>query len=245
MIISIIIATYNAEKTLKRCLDSIVYQKGDDIEVVVVDGKSSDSTAQIVKSYGNYINTFISERDKGIYDAWNKGVSLSKGEWVMFVGADDYMVDGILEKYLQYLQHIDKKNVDLICGKCLYRDSKGNVIKTIDSPYDYNSFRRYFTISHGSSLHNRSLFNELGKFDLSFKVCADYEFLLRRKLKAAFFDEYVLSMEVGGMSFSTKALIETYNIRKKHHSIPFLLNIFYFYKAMIGLYIKKIFRGYR
>ena len=90
-IISIIIATYNAEKTLKRCLNSIVSQKKDQLELLIIDGCSTDRTMDIVREFAESIDVIVSEVDKGIYDAWNKGIRLATGEWIMFLGADDYL----------------------------------------------------------------------------------------------------------------------------------------------------------
>lgn len=102
--ISIIIATYNAENTIKRCIDSIACQKSDEIELLVIDGDSKDKTVDILKSYGNIIDIFKSEPDKGVYDAWNKALRLATGEWIMFLGADDYFLSGAITFYLELLQ---------------------------------------------------------------------------------------------------------------------------------------------
>ena len=101
-IISIIIATYNAEKVLKRCLDSIVTQKTGNVEVLIVDGNSTDSTMEIVQSYGTDVDYSLSEKDKGIYDAWNKALKVAKGDWIMFLGSDDYILPGSIKIYLDY-----------------------------------------------------------------------------------------------------------------------------------------------
>ena len=94
--ISIIIATFNASATIKRCLDSIVPQLTEECELVIIDGGSKDSTNEIIDSYGDKIAIHVSEPDKGIYDAWNKGIRLSSGEWVAFIGADDVLLSGAL-----------------------------------------------------------------------------------------------------------------------------------------------------
>lgn len=85
-IISIIIATYNAEKTLKRCLSSIISQKNDQLELLIIDGGSVDRTMDIVKDVSQSIDVIISEPDKGLYDAWNKALRLATGEWIMVFG---------------------------------------------------------------------------------------------------------------------------------------------------------------
>lgn len=103
MTISIIIATYNASKTLQRCLDSIVSQLTNETELILVDGGSKDDTNKIIDSYGDKIAVHISEPDKGIYDAWNKGVKAAHGKFVAFIGADDQMLPEAIRHYLDFL----------------------------------------------------------------------------------------------------------------------------------------------
>ena len=103
-LISIIIATYNAGSTLESCLKSIIAQKNDLIELLIIDGKSSDNTLKIVNAYRNQIDIFISEKDKGIYDAWNKGIVLANGQWIMFIGADDILYSDVLEGYIDFIR---------------------------------------------------------------------------------------------------------------------------------------------
>ena len=101
-IISIVIATYNAEKTIKRCLDSIVYQKTNEIELVIVDGASTDHTLDIIRDYSSLIDVLISEKDNGVYDAWNKALKLVTGKYIQFLGADDLYLDNSLIEYVNY-----------------------------------------------------------------------------------------------------------------------------------------------
>ena len=238
-IISIIIATYNASKTLKRCLDSIISQKTDGIEILVIDGFSTDSTMKIVKSFGERIDYSISEKDKGIYDAWNKGVNVAHGDWIMFLGADDYLLDGSIKLYMNYLSNGDYSNMDIISARCKYVKD-GRFIDIRGEKYDYKTFCRYMNISHGSTLHNRNLFVELGKFDLSYRICADYEFLLRKVLIAEFINSPTFCMEAGGMSCSARGLVETYRLRRQHKTIPLSLNCYLFIKGLGGLYYRKL-----
>lgn len=239
-LISIIIATYNADKTIERCLNSIIPQKYNQIEVLIVDGKSKDKTIEIINKYQKYIDFFISEPDKGIYDAWNKALKHINGEWVMFIGADDIILPNSLRKYINYLQSNKVNGLDLISGRCEMINKKGDIITTWGNPYRWDEFRRYMKISHGSALHNKNLFQEIGNFNIHFRICADYEFLLRKKLKTAFINETIIQMQVGGMSCSIKGQIETYKIHRYRKSIPEILNIYYFIKSIIILYAKHL-----
>lgn len=89
--ISVVIATYNCAETLQDCLDSIYAQTYPDIDIVVIDGGSKDATVQVIRSNEEYLGYWISEPDRGIYDAWNKAIIQAKGEWVYFLGADDVL----------------------------------------------------------------------------------------------------------------------------------------------------------
>lgn len=240
-LISIIIATYNVGKTIERCLKSIIHQKSDQIELLIVDGNSKDNTMDIINQYVGYIDFCVTEPDKGIYDAWNKALNYVTGDWVMFIGADDIILPDSLNKYITFLQNTKVDDLDLISGRCEMINQEGKLVTVWGNPYCWNEFRRYMKISHGSSLHNKKLFQELGGFDLRFKICADYEFLLRKKLKTAFINQPIIQMQLGGMSYTVKGQIETYNIRHYRKSIPQLMNIFYLVKGIISLYAKYLF----
>lgn len=228
--ISIIIATYNAESTLKRCLDSIVCQLNDHCELIIIDGGSTDRTNEIISSYSSYIAYSISEKDKGIYDAWNKGIKASNGEWIAFVGADDILLPHALENYLSFMDSTPVVDTyDYICAHVEYINQSGQLIKIIGEEPSWKTMRKRMAPAHVASLHNKmNLFCTVGLYDFKhFRICADYELLLRKrdKLKYCQLPINVAQMQVGGMSFSTPAIWEAFLIRKKHHSVPFFVNI--------------------
>ncbi|MCM1759079.1 glycosyltransferase, partial [Bacteroides ovatus] len=130
-IISIIIATYNAEKTLKRCLSSIISQKNDQLELLIIDGGSADRTMDIVKDVSHSIDVIISEPDKGLYDAWNKALRLVTGEWIMFLGADDYLLEGAIDVYWNYLKTHTWEGVDIITAQSQLIDDKGKYLRIL------------------------------------------------------------------------------------------------------------------
>lgn len=250
MTISIIIATFNADKTLNRCLDSIVPQLTDEIELILVDGDSKDHTNDIIDSYGDKIAVHISEPDKGIYDAWNKGVKVAHGDWVMFVGADDILLPNAINSYLETIQATPNiTNFDYVCAHNEYVDFKGKLLKILGEKPIWSKMRRGMVAAHVASLHNRhNLFETVGGYNLDFKICADYELLLRKKskFKSLMIPAHIARMTVGGMSFSTKAIVESYKIRKLHHSLPSIINKLFFLRDWIAfkLFIfRKTFMG--
>lgn len=236
--ISIIIATYNASKTIERCLDSIVLQMTDETELIIIDGGSSDSTLQLLKKYKDKIERIISEEDKGIYDAWNKGIKLANGNWIMFVGADDILLPNALSVYLCTLSTIAEIGAyDYICAHNDYVDKCGVLLKVMGNPPTWRKMKYMMAAAHVASLHSKkNLFESIGGYDLNFKICADYELLLRKrnKLKYLMLDSHIAQMEVGGMSFSTKAIVETYRIRKMHHCLPLFVNELFLFRDWIA-----------
>lgn len=238
MTISIIIATFNAAKTLQRCLDSIVPQLTNETELILVDGGSKDSTNEIINSYGDKIAVHISEPDKGIYDAWNKGVMAAHGGWVMFVGADDILLPNAIQSYLEALSSIPNiDGYDYICAHNEYVDMQGKLLKILGEKPVWSKMRKGMVAAHVASLHNiHNLFETIGGYNLDFKICADYELLLRKKsqLKSVMIPAHIARMTVGGMSFSTKAIIESYKIRKLHNSVSLFVNKLCFLRDWIA-----------
>lgn len=238
MLISLIVATYNAESTLRNCLDSIVPQLNEDCELIVVDGGSIDETRKIIHSYQQYISYSVSEPDRGIYDAWNKGIKIAKGQWIAFVGADDTLLADAVETYLNVIKATPNiEAYDYICAKNEHVDMKGSLLKVIGEEPKWSIMRKRMAPAHVGSLHNRhNLFGMVGNYDFeSFHICADYELLMRKRdgLKYLMLSNHIARMKVGGMSFSTKAIVETFMIRKKHHSVPYLYNYLLFIRDWV------------
>ncbi len=246
--ISIIIATYNAGKTLCKCLDSIIPQLNEECELIIIDGASKDETISIIHSYSNKIAYTLSETDRGVYDAWNKGIKKAKGEWIMFVGADDSLLPNALNNYLSVLNSIpDINKYDYICAHNELIDFNDNILKILGQNPTWHKMRLAMAAAHVASLHNKkNLFETIGMYNLNYHICADYELLLRKKgnLKTLFLNYHIAKMLVGGMSMSTKAIKETYLIRKEHHTVPFLINLLLYCRDILAFNIFKILHKY-
>lgn len=162
---SIITPTHNAYGHLEKCINSIFNQSFSKWEHIIVDGGSSDGTLELIKKYPHL--KWISEPDVGIYDAMNKGIKLAKGEWLYFLGADDYLYDNkVFENLISHL----KSNVDVVYGNVsstrwngLY-DGEFNSKKITDK-----------NICHQAIFLRRIVFDKVGLFNLRFKVYADWE----------------------------------------------------------------------
>lgn len=242
MKISIIIATYNAGKVLQRCLDSIRSQKTDEVELLIIDGDSKDDTIAIVNKNSDIVDYCKSEKDLGIYDAWNKGIKASTGEWIQFLGADDKLRPNAIEIYQNYLESHDVKELDVISGKSYLINDSDEIVGSFGKSLAWKDMRHNMLISHGSTLHKREFVLKNGLFSLDYKICADYEFFVRygNKIKADFIDEYLINFRVGGASDSIRAIRETFSIRQRYHSISCLMNLFYFAKGLLGYNLHKI-----
>lgn len=229
--ISIIIATYNAAAVLSKCLDSIVEQLNEECELIIIDGGSCDATVEVISSYKEHVSYTVSEKDHGIYDAWNKGIRAAKGEWIAFVGADDLLCPNAINNYLRVLRETkDVEKFDYICAQVERVDRSGNILRVIGEKPVWRKMRKHMVSAMIFSLHNKkNLYDTVGYYDFeNFHICADYELLMRKKneLQSLMIPFRVARMEVGGMSFSTKAIFETYQIRKKHHSVPTIYNYY-------------------
>lgn len=175
--ITIITVSYNCVDTIEKTILSIINQTYSNIEYIIIDGASTDGTVDIIKKYQDRITYWVSEPDNGIYDAWNKGLYNSSGEWISFLGADDILMDNCIEKYALEILKNDKT--------INYISSKISKVKKDLSPIDIrgkkwdSDMKRYCYIAYVGSLHHKSLFQQKGNFDTSFKITGDYDFLLR------------------------------------------------------------------
>lgn len=237
--ISIIIATWNAASTLTQCIDSIVPQLTEECELLIIDGGSNDATNDIIASFADKVTYTISEKDNGIYDAWNKGIKVANGKWIGFIGADDILLPGAIAAYLDVIRSTrDIDSYDYICAHNEYVDKTGKLLKVLGGTPVWSQFRKRMTAAHVASLHNKkNLFESIGDYDYEhYHICADYELLIRKKssLKYLFIENHIAKMEVGGMSFSTKAIKETYRLRKQHQSVNAFYNILLFMRDWIA-----------
>jgi glycosyltransferase involved in cell wall biosynthesis len=217
--ITIITATYNAGAVLENLIQSIVPQKKETIEFIIIDGNSKDNTLDIVRKYESNIDFWISEPDKGIYDAWNKGIKVANGDWIMFIGADDELLPNSLSIYINYLkQNLNSNELDLLSSKRKMIDQQGKEIRIVGEKWIWPQCLKGMMISHPGAMHNKRLFNTYGIYDISYRIAGDYELLLRAKdmIKADFIDEITIVVSEGGISDSFAAIKEHYRAVTQH-----------------------------
>lgn len=171
----------NAEKTLDRCLRSFRNQNYPLKQVVIIDGASTDSTIQIAHSWLTEGDVILSEPDSGIYDAWNKAIPLCRGEWISFLGADDWLPNpNTYDDIARTLESLSE-DVEIVYGNVSVLNSRGETLLTLGKPWEVVSGRHRAggTLPHPGSLHRASVFERVGKFDPRFRIAGDYEFQLR------------------------------------------------------------------
>jgi glycosyltransferase involved in cell wall biosynthesis len=204
-LITVITVVLNGEKFLEQTIQSVVNQTYDNLEYIVVDGNSKDETLNIIKKYEQSIDYWISEKDSGIYEAMNKGIALSSGDWISFINADDFLWNQhVMEKVVMQLTRIPL-DIRVVYAKIMLLTIAGKNLYEVGEPWDKvkKRFEQAMSISHPGVLHRRSLFEEHGQFDESFRIAGDYELLLRelKSGEAKFIPEIILTgVRQGGVS---------------------------------------------
>lgn len=205
--ISVVVATFNASTTLRRCLESILSQDYDNKEILVIDGASTDGTAELISSFGSRLTYWESSRDNGVYDAWNKAIAKVGGEWIVFLGADDYYpTTAQLSQFAPYLASASERGTLFVYGRLLVLDALGNLHERAPGPWAQvsDAFERWMITPHVGAFCHRDAFRRYGGFDQSFQIAGDYEFL--RRFLPESDAEYVpciqAVMSEGGMSSS-------------------------------------------
>ncbi|GAB4166505.1 MAG: glycosyltransferase family 2 protein [Planctomycetota bacterium] len=203
MKISIITASYNSAATIDECLRSVEMQQGADIEHIVVDGGSTDGTLEILQSHPQV--KYISEPDRGMYDALNKGIRLATGDYIGTLGADDVLADdSVLRQVSQVCQ---TTNCDCCYGDLLIvdRENMSKVIRRWNSgKYSEGRCLYGWAPPHLALFLRRELFSKLGPYRLDLKISSDYELMLRfihfNRLECVYLPVVVVRMRTGGTS---------------------------------------------
>ena len=205
MKISIITVVRNNKSTIRCAIESVLNQSYKDIEYIVIDGESTDGTVEIVKSYDDKLAKFVSETDKGIYDAMNKGITLSTGDVVGILNSDDfYEDDEVIQSIVDVFQC---KNVDAVYGDLVYVSAKDkDVIRRVwkSQPYKDGLFEKGWHPAHPTLFVKREIYDRFGVFNLAFRIAADYELMLRfivkYKITLGYLPKTLVTMRLGGES---------------------------------------------
>jgi glycosyltransferase involved in cell wall biosynthesis len=202
--ISIITVVYNAELTIEDTIKAVLAQSYSRVEYIIVDGGSKDKTLSIIEKYKDRLGKFVSEKDKGIYDAMNKGVQMATGDVIGILNSDDlYSDDAVIEDVM----HEFNKDSDLgmLYGDLVYV-KKTNVDKIVRNwrslPYYKKFFEHANVPPHPALFVRKKVYDELGMFNLTYKLASDYEFMLRifksGRFTSAYINRLIVKMRLGG-----------------------------------------------
>ena len=220
---SIITAVKNAEKTIEQTLSSLFCQKDCNFQLVVIDGRSTDSTLKILDSYADRIDILISEPDSGIYDAFNKGIKHANGDIVYFLNADDFFYDDTVLKNVS--DTFIQSETDIVYGILTLCATNGQTERVIGKKLTSTDIAQGEVPSHTGVFVRRSVFSKTGLFDLKYKVSSDYDFLLKcflnPKLKIHYIDRIICNFRQGGVSTSYKHALQM----KTEHDIIATLHL--------------------
>lgn len=246
-LITIIVAVFNGAKTLQQCIDSVAQQSYANKELIVIDGGSKDGTVELLEANNGFISYWISEPDQGIYNAWNKALVQAKGDWICFLGADDFLWNAkVLEQCAEYLLSLPT-DIDIAYGKVMLLSGEGEAIYSVGEDWQKTkkTFFQYMSIPHQGVMHRTNLFKRRGGFDESFRIAGDYELLLRElKTASAGFipDIIVTGMRQGGMSSNPIHSLQTMReIRRAQKMNGQRLPGKLWITAMLRVYIKLVF----
>jgi len=216
--ISIVTICYNNEDDIRKTIESVICQQYENVEYIIVDGNSSDNTMNIVQEYSDDIDKIISEPDKGMYDAINKGIKSSSGDIVGLIHAGDRLFDSsVLDKIAK---HFLENNIDAMYGHSILVDKNDKPFRVNKSPkFRKSLFKAGWMPSHQSIYIRREIFDKLGLYRLDFGGSGDYEFTFRyfylNDLKIKRLDDFIVRFAIGGRSTSDYRK-KLWNSQKSH-----------------------------
>jgi len=214
-LISIITPNYNTISTIENCILSVISQSDQNIEHWFIDGKSTDGSLEVINKYAQQYShiKYVSEEDKGIYDAMNKGIDLANGEWLYFLGADDAICPGSLERVVR---EINMSNADLLYGKI---KEVGRRNRVFGQEFNLNNLTYEMLLSpfihlfvhHQGVFIRKSLFEKHGYYNLRYKIGADIHFFMKvinnPSVKKVFLNEFIAYVGTNGLSSNEDDLI--------------------------------------
>lgn len=241
--VSVLIAVYNGAPTIEKAIRSFIDQSYSNKELIVVDGGSNDGTVDVLNQHNADIAYWESMPDRGIYHAWNKALKHASGEWICFIGADDYWAypRAIADMVSEGIQ----KNVELVSGKVAIVDAQHEIKREWGKAWGWSDIKRHHCIAHPGMLHHRSCFERNGLYNEKYRIAGDYDFSLRlgRDTRAAFINKVFVCMGDSGLSHSMikTTLSEVRDIQSAHPEIGRLKANFNYFRTRLVVTIKKTF----
>ena len=249
MKVSIVTVTYNSEQTLPDTIKSVFDQTYKNIEYIVIDGDSTDTTKEIVTKYGHAIK-FISEPDDGIYDAYNKGINISTGDVIAILNSDDifhnkYVISEVVEQF-------QLSGADIVYGDLYYvKENNLNDVTRYwkSSIFEKNSFAKGWHPPHPSFFAKKVVYEKFGDFDTNIRISADFEIMLRFLEKfnvpSSYLSKVIVRMRSGGESNKSisniidgnKGILKAFN--KNNISVNKFFYVFYRFAPKVMQILKR------
>lgn len=221
MKVSIITVCYNSQATIENTIRSVVSQTHSDIEYIIVDGKSSDNTLEIVSKYQDKIAKVISETDQGIYDAMNKGIKAATGDIIGILNSDDYYVDSDVVSCI--VKAFDEKSPDMVFADLAFvaGSNQDKILRYYSAKgFTPQKLKNGIMPPHPTLYVKKEVYQKYGNYRLDFKIAADYEMFVRlllvKQLTYFYINKCIIKMTVGGVStsnFDSKKIINTETIK--------------------------------
>lgn len=245
--ISIITVSLNNINGLFRTVESVLKQKNDLVEFIVIDGDSADESKDFLRDNSDLVDRWISETDLGIYDAMNKGAKIALGNYLLFLNSGDLLNEGAIQNYLC---NISTREYDIYYGQ-IYTVAPNKVLdrSKIHIPSHTNLFYE-MSIFHPSTLIKSSLFSKMGMYDSNYKLAGDYKFFLScfyKKASFKYIEKPLAIFETGGFSSKNANLSLKENIKSKFEILKFhqftLLTIYTVFKFFSLSFLSYILRN--
>jgi glycosyltransferase involved in cell wall biosynthesis len=216
--VSIITVVLNNKSYIEDCIQSVITQKYQNCEYIIIDGASTDGTVDIIRKYDRYISTWISEPDQGMYDAMNKGIKLSSGDVVGMLNADDWYTDNNVISTVA--EEFRTKNVDSIFADLVFvkRETPQQITRYCDSSlFSTKRFAYGWMPAHPTFFVKRIFYEKYGLFKTDYEIAADFELLVRmlgnHKISYSYMPDIIVKMRMGGLS--TKSLKSNWILNKE------------------------------
>ena len=233
MLVSIITICYNRASTISKSIESVLNQDYPNIEYIIIDGNSNDGTIEVIRSYSDKISCYISEPDKGMYDAINKGLKLSNGDIIGLMHSDDEFYDNtVISQIVNEFKNNSITNGIYGNGIYVSNNTYENIIRDrIGGNFSLNKVKNGWLPLHPTVYLKKSLIEKYGYYNLDFQIASDTEFLLRylykHQIQLTYINSYLVKMRMGGLSTNYKraieVLLEDYRIYKFHSLNAFVV----------------------
>lgn len=202
-VLSVVTVVRNGEQHIGRCIESVIAQGIQGLEYIIVDGQSTDCTLEVIERYRGSVTVLVSEPDEGLYDAMNKGLQLARGRFIHFLNSDDrYFDDGVLARILPEL-----KDGEVVFGQMKYMEMDGSS-RLIGQQFSWQQELRASRVPQMAVFAPKSCYQEVGEFDRSLRIAADYDMVLRLAIKfpMRYIPVPVAVMYAGGISYLSSKL---------------------------------------